>query len=73
LPGGLNAQLFNVPGKALYFESENPALDTEIGANVSVEHPRLIASLGSKTWMKENSTWPKMVPLSTSPSASLPS
>jgi pyrroloquinoline quinone biosynthesis protein B len=42
LPGGLDAQLFAVPGKvALYFEGENPALDTEIGANVGVEHPRL--------------------------------
>jgi len=41
LPGGLDAQLFAVPGKALYIESENPALDTEIGANVGVEHPRL--------------------------------
>jgi pyrroloquinoline quinone biosynthesis protein B len=38
LPGGLNAELFTVPGKApLYLEGDNPALDAETGANVGVE------------------------------------
>jgi pyrroloquinoline quinone biosynthesis protein B len=38
LPGGVTAELFAVPGKvALYLEGENPALDSETGANVGVE------------------------------------
>src|SRR5262249_24934863 len=37
-PGGLEAQLFMVPGKApLYLEGENPDLATETAANVGVE------------------------------------
>jgi pyrroloquinoline quinone biosynthesis protein B len=38
LPGGLNAELFTVPGKAaLYLEGDDPALDAESGVNVGVE------------------------------------
>ena len=38
LPGGLEAELFAVPGKvALYLEGEAPALAAETGANVGVE------------------------------------
>ncbi len=38
LPGGLQAELFTVPGKvALYLEGDAPALDSETGANVGVE------------------------------------
>jgi pyrroloquinoline quinone biosynthesis protein B len=38
LPGGLEAELFAVPGKvALYLEGEAPALAEETGANVGVE------------------------------------
>jgi pyrroloquinoline quinone biosynthesis protein B len=38
LPGGLEAELFAVPGKiALYLEDEAPALAAETGANVGVE------------------------------------
>jgi len=38
LPGGLDAELFAVPGKvALYLEGEHPALADETGANVGVE------------------------------------
>jgi pyrroloquinoline quinone biosynthesis protein B len=38
LPGHLQAELFTVPGKvALYLEGDNPALDSETGANVGVE------------------------------------
>ena len=38
LPGGLQAELFTVPGKvALYLEGDDPALDSETGANVGVE------------------------------------
>jgi pyrroloquinoline quinone biosynthesis protein B len=38
LPGGLQAELFAVPGKvALYLEGENPALAAETDANVGVE------------------------------------
>jgi pyrroloquinoline quinone biosynthesis protein B len=38
LPGGLEAELFTVPGKvALYLEGEAPALAAETGANVGVE------------------------------------
>jgi pyrroloquinoline quinone biosynthesis protein B len=38
LPGGLEAELFSVPGKvALYLEDEAPALAAETGANVGVE------------------------------------
>jgi pyrroloquinoline quinone biosynthesis protein B len=38
LPGGLDAELFTVPGKvALYLEGEAPALAAETGANVGVE------------------------------------
>jgi len=38
LPGGLDAELFAVPGKvALYLEGEDPALAAETGANVGVE------------------------------------
>jgi len=38
LPGGLQAELFIVPGKAaLYLEDEHPALGGESGANVGVE------------------------------------
>ena len=38
LPGGITAELFAVPGKiALYLEGDNPALDSETGANVGVE------------------------------------
>jgi len=38
LPGGMDAELFSVPGKvALYLEDDDPALDTESGANVGVE------------------------------------
>jgi pyrroloquinoline quinone biosynthesis protein B len=37
LPGGIEAELFAVPGKvALYLEGEDPALDAETGANVGV-------------------------------------
>jgi len=36
--GGLDAELFAVPGKvALYLEGDDPALDAESGANVGVE------------------------------------
>ena len=38
LPGGLEAELFSVPGKvALYLEDEAPALAAQTGANVGVE------------------------------------
>jgi pyrroloquinoline quinone biosynthesis protein B len=38
LPGGLEAELFAVPGKlALYREGDNPALSVESGVNVGVE------------------------------------
>jgi pyrroloquinoline quinone biosynthesis protein B len=38
LPGGLQAQLFTVPGKVpLYLEGENPETATETAANVGVE------------------------------------
>jgi pyrroloquinoline quinone biosynthesis protein B len=38
LPGGLQAELFTVPGKApLYLEGENPQTAIETGANVGVE------------------------------------
>jgi len=38
LPGGLDAELFAVPGKvALYLEGKDPALAAETGANVGVE------------------------------------
>jgi len=38
LPGGVEAELFAVPGKvALYLEGDDPALDAETGANVGVE------------------------------------
>jgi pyrroloquinoline quinone biosynthesis protein B len=38
LPGGLEAELFAVPGKvALYLEGDAPALAAETGANVGVE------------------------------------
>jgi pyrroloquinoline quinone biosynthesis protein B len=38
LPGGIEAELFAVPGKvALYLEDDDPALDAETGANVGVE------------------------------------
>ena len=38
LPGGLEAELFAVPGKvALYLEGDAPALANETGANVGVE------------------------------------
>ena len=38
LPGGLEAELFSVPGKvALYLEGAAPALAAETGANVGVE------------------------------------
>jgi pyrroloquinoline quinone biosynthesis protein B len=38
LPGGLQAELFAVPGKvALYLEGADPQLDAETGANVGVE------------------------------------
>jgi pyrroloquinoline quinone biosynthesis protein B len=38
LPGGLNAELFTVPGKApLYLEGDDPALSAETGVNVGVE------------------------------------
>jgi pyrroloquinoline quinone biosynthesis protein B len=38
LPGGIEAELFTVPGKvALYLEDDDPALDAETGANVGVE------------------------------------
>ena len=38
LPGGLDAELFAVPGKvALYLEGDDPALAAETGANVGVE------------------------------------
>lgn len=38
LPGGLEAELFMVPGKvALYLEGDNPMLAGESGANVGVE------------------------------------
>lgn len=38
LPGGLEAELFAVPGKrALYREGDNPALGVESGVNVGVE------------------------------------
>jgi pyrroloquinoline quinone biosynthesis protein B len=38
LTGGLEAELFAVPGKvALYLEGDDPALDAETGANVGVE------------------------------------
>jgi pyrroloquinoline quinone biosynthesis protein B len=38
LPGGIDAELFAVPGKiALYLEGEAPALAAETGANVGVE------------------------------------
>jgi pyrroloquinoline quinone biosynthesis protein B len=38
LPGGLQAELFAVPGKvALYLEGDNPDLSAETGANLGVE------------------------------------
>jgi pyrroloquinoline quinone biosynthesis protein B len=38
LAGGVEAELFAVPGKvALYLEDDHPALDAETGANVGVE------------------------------------
>src|SRR5262249_59277189 len=38
LPGGLQAQLFMVPGKLpLYLEGENPEVASETAANVGVE------------------------------------
>ena len=38
LPGGLEAELFAVPGKVpLYLEGDDPALAAETGANVGVE------------------------------------
>ncbi len=38
MPGGLEAELFAVPGKvALYLEGDAPALAAETGANVGVE------------------------------------
>lgn len=38
LPGGMEAELFLVPGKApLYVEGDNPALEAETEANVGVE------------------------------------
>ena len=38
LPGGIDAELFAVPGKvALYLEGDDPALAAETGANVGVE------------------------------------
>jgi len=38
LPGGLDAELFAVPGKvALYLEGDDPALAAETGANVGIE------------------------------------
>jgi pyrroloquinoline quinone biosynthesis protein B len=38
LPGGLQAELFTVPGKApLYLEGDNPDLKAETGVNVGVE------------------------------------
>ena len=38
LPGGLQAEMFAVPGKAaLYLEGDNPVLDAETGANVGIE------------------------------------
>jgi pyrroloquinoline quinone biosynthesis protein B len=38
LPGGIDAELFAVPGKvALYLEGEAPALAAETGANVAIE------------------------------------
>jgi pyrroloquinoline quinone biosynthesis protein B len=38
LTGGLQAELFAVPGKiALYLEGDDPVLDAETGANVGVE------------------------------------
>jgi pyrroloquinoline quinone biosynthesis protein B len=38
LPGGLQAELFAVPGKAaLYLEDDNPVLDAETGVNVGIE------------------------------------
>ena len=47
LPGGLQAQLFTVPGKApLYLEGENPDTASETAANVGVEiyagHARMV-------------------------------
>ena len=37
-PAGFEAELFTVPGKvALYLEGDDPALDSETGANVGVE------------------------------------
>jgi pyrroloquinoline quinone biosynthesis protein B len=38
LPGGIEAELFVVPGKApLYLEGDNPALEAETEANVGIE------------------------------------
>jgi pyrroloquinoline quinone biosynthesis protein B len=38
LPGGIEAELFFVPGKApLYLESDNPQLEAETDANVGIE------------------------------------
>jgi pyrroloquinoline quinone biosynthesis protein B len=38
LPGGMEAELFLVPGKAaLYLEGDNPALEAETEANVGIE------------------------------------
>jgi pyrroloquinoline quinone biosynthesis protein B len=38
LPGGLQAEIFSVPGKAaLYLEGDNPVLDAQTGANVGIE------------------------------------
>lgn len=38
LPGGIEAELFLVPGKApLYLEGDNPALEAETDANVGIE------------------------------------
>jgi len=45
LPGGLEAELFMVPGKVpLYLEGDNPVLGGETGANVGIE----IASTGKR-------------------------
>ena len=45
LPGGLEAQLFTVPGKApLFLEGENPETATETAANVGVE----VAAAGAR-------------------------
>src|SRR5215831_917649 len=54
LPGGLEAQLFLVPGKVpLYLEGENPDTATETAANVGVEidagHARILYIPGAAT------------------------